>query len=301
MISRRQLLAMAGAPSICAQEPISPTIRVDVRLIRVFANVKNEAGGLIGGLEKADFEIRDNGVPQEIAIFERSTQQPLRVMVLLDISASVIREMKYQTEATMRFARALLGEGNEQDALGLVTFNHMVDLIAGFTRSQRRLERALKDLKPGSGTALYDAIYLASDELEGQEGRKVIIPVTDGGDTASFKKFPDALLAVQRAQASIFPILVTPVLNDPGRNVGGENALQLMAERSGGRVLLPGSFERLTESFTEILRDLRTQYLLGFYPRGVPTTKNKFHRLDVTVRRPNLRVQARTGYYEDTL
>jgi Ca-activated chloride channel homolog len=301
MISRRQLLAMAGAQFACAQEPASPTIRVDVRLIRVFANVKNELGGLIGGLEKADFEIRDNGVPQQIAIFERSTQQPLRVVVLLDISASVIREMKYQTEATMRFARALLGEGNEQDALGLVTFNHMVDLIAGFTRSQRRLERALKDLKPGSGTALYDAIYLASEELEGQEGRKVIIPVTDGGDTASYKKFPDALLSVQRAQASIFPILVTPVLNDPGRNVGGENALQLMAERSGGRVLLPGSFERLTESFTEILRDLRTQYLLGYYPRGVDGAKNKFHRLDVSVNRPRLRVQARTGYYEDTL
>ncbi len=300
MFSRRQILAMAGLPA-CAQDPPSPTIRVDVRLIRVFANVKNQDGGLIGGLDKSDFEIRDNGVPQEIAVFERSTQQPLRVAVLLDISASVIKEMKYEVEATMRFARALIGEGNEQDSMALITFNHAVDLIAGFTRSLRRIERALKDLKPNSGTSLYDAIYLASEELEGQDGRKVIILVTDGGDTASFKKFPDALLSVQRAQASIYPILVTPVLNDPGRNVGGENALQLMAERSGGRVLLPGAFERLTESFTEILRDLRTQYLLGFYPRGVEGSKEKFHRLQVSVRKPNLRVQARTGYYEDTL
>jgi Ca-activated chloride channel family protein len=300
MFSRRQVLALAGALPVRAQEPPSPTIRVDVRLIRVLANVKNEAGGLVGGLDKEDFFVKDNGVPQDISVFERSTQQPLRVAVLLDVSASVIKELKYETEATLKFARTLIGEGNEEDSIALITFNHAVDLVAGFTRRLKRLENALRDLRPGAGTSLYDAIYLASEELEGRDGRKVIILVTDGGDTASFKKFPEALLSAQRAQAAIYPILVTPVLNDPGRNVGGENALQLMAERTGGRVLLPGSFERLTESFTEILRDLRTQYLLGYYPRGVDGAKEKFHRLDVSVRRPSLRVYARTGYYEDT-
>ncbi len=300
MFTRRQALALTGSLAAArAQE--SPTIRVDVRLIRVLANVKNEFGALIGGLDKEDFHITDNAVPQQIAVFERSTQQPLRVSLLLDISASVIKELKYETDAAIRFARTLINEGNEDDSIALITFNHAVDLVASFTRRLPRLENALKNLQPGAGTSLYDAIYLAGEELEGRDGRKVIILVTDGGDTASYKKFPDALMAAQRAQAAIYPILVTPVLNDPGRNVGGENALQLMAERTGGRVLLPGGFERLTESFTEILRELRTQYLLGFYPRGVEGAKEKFHRLQVGVKRPGLRVQARTGYYEETL
>jgi Ca-activated chloride channel family protein len=136
--------------------------------------------------------------------------------------------------------------------------------------------------------------------MEGLEGRKVMIVVSDGGDTASVKKFPDAMLAAQRAQAALYPILITPVQADAGRNVGGENAMQLMAERTGGRVLNPGNVERLRGSFAEILRDLRTQYLLGYYPRGVEGAKERFHRLRVAVNRPGLRVQARSGYYEET-
>ncbi|WP_031499064.1 VWA domain-containing protein [Bryobacter aggregatus] len=296
-MTRRSLLAVPLA--LGAQD--SPTIRVEVQLIRVLANVKDQSNQLVGGLSKEDFEIFDNGVPQQISIFERSTNQPLNVAVLLDISASVAKDLRYETESSLGFARSLINEGNPDDIIALITFNHAVDLVAGFTRRIRRLENAMRDVRTGSGTALYDAVYLAGEELEGREGRKVMICVTDGGDTASRLKFNDAMLAAQRAQASLYAILVTPILNNAGRNQGGENALQLMAERTGGRVLQPTTYAKLGESFDAILRDLRTQYLLAYYPRNLSPTKDKFHRLEVRMRPPGLRVSARTGYYEETL
>lgn len=294
----RRLFLASSAAVLPAQDTV---IRVDVKLIRILASVRDQYGQLFGGLDKADFQIFDEGVPQTTAIFERSTTAPLSVVVMLDISASIAKDLKYETESTLRFARALFGEGNPDDQLALITFNHNVDLIAGFTRRIGRLENAIKGIRTGSGTSLYDALFLASEELEGREGRKVIICVSDGGDTASFQKFNSANIAVQRAQAAVYPILVTPITNDAGRNVGGENALQLIAERSGGRVLQPSSYERLSSSFEEILRDLRTQYLLGYYPKNLSGKRNRFHKLEVKVSRPGLRVSARSGYYEETL
>ncbi len=281
-----------------AQETV---IRVDVKLIRVLASVRDQFGQLQGGLSKEDFQIFDEGIEQEIAIFERYTSQPLSVVALLDVSASVAKDLKYEVEASLRFARSLFAEGNPADQLALISFNHNVDLIAGFTRRVERLEKAVKNLKTGSGTAIYDAVILAGEELEGREGRKVIVVVSDGGDTASISKFNAANIAAQRAQAAVYPILVTPITNDPGRNVGGENAMQLLAERSGGRVLQPASYEKLSLAFDEILRDLRTQYLLAYYPKNLTGKRNRFHKLEVKVGRPGLRVAARTGYYEDTL
>lgn len=295
-MNRRSLLAAPLA--VWGQEPV---IRVDVQLIRVLANVKDESNQLVGGLGKEDFSLTDNGVAQEIAIFERSTTQALNVAVLLDISASVAKDLHYETGASLRFARSLIREGNPNDSIALITFNYAVDLVAGFTRRIARLENAVKDIRTGAGTALYDAVYLAGEELEGRDGRKVIICVTDGGDTVSRLKFAGAMMAAQRAQAAVYAILVTPILSGSGRNQGGENALQLMAERTGGRVLQPTSYDKLGQSFDEILRDLRTQYLLAYYPKNVPPTKNKFHKLEVRPRRPGLRVSARTGYYEETL
>jgi Ca-activated chloride channel family protein len=294
---RRSFLASSAAV-LSAQDTV---IRVEVKLVRILASVRDQSGQLFGGLEKADFQIFDEGIPQTTAIFERSTTAPLSVVVMLDISASIAKDLKYETEATLRFARALFGEGNPDDQLALITFNHNVDLIAGFTRRMKRLENAIKGIRTGSGTALYDALYLASEELEGREGRKVIICVSDGGDTASYQNFNSANIAIQRAQAAVYPILVTPITNDAGRNVGGENALQLIAERSGGRVLQPSSYERLSASFEEILRDLRTQYLLGYYPQNLTGKGSRFHKLEVKVSRPGLRVSARSGYYEETL
>jgi Ca-activated chloride channel family protein len=144
---------------------------------------------------------------------------------------------------------------------------------------------------------MYDAIYYAARDLEPREGRKVIVVVTDGGDTVSKHDLQAALQEVQLADAVIYAIVVVPITNEAGRNIGGEHALQFMAEGTGGRTFLPSVGAALDRAFTDILTDLRTQYFLGFYPHDVPPTKNPFHKLDVHVNNPDLRVSARNGYY----
>jgi Ca-activated chloride channel homolog len=279
---------------LLAQETV---IRVDVQLVRILATVKTAAGELVGGLTKDDFQIFDNGVPQEIAVFERQTEQPLSVALLVDTSGSTAKELQNELLSVNRFLQALLREGNPKDAVALYSFNYAVTRHNHFTRNFRALERSLKTLKGEAGTSLYDAIYLASQDLEQREGRSILVIVTDGGDTVSGKDFHGALEAAQLADAVIFPIVVMPVTSDAGRNIGGENALTTMAERTGGRVFLPSLGSQLDAAFAEILANLRTQYLLGFYPRNVPPTKNRFHALKVETLRPGLRVGARSGYY----
>lgn len=290
-------LAMAAF----AQPPEeTPFFKVDVQLVRVLATVKDSTGQSVGSLRKEDFQVLDNGVPQELAVFDRYTEHPLSVSLLVDTSASTAKELRYELDSALRFVKSLFSGGNPEDALSLYSFNYAVTLQSSFTRRHARIEQELRSLRPTGGTSLYDAVYWASQYLEDRPGRHAIVVVTDGGDTTSAKSFHQALEAAQLADAVIYSILVMPITNDAGRNIGGENALATMAARTGGRVFAPTVGPDLDRAFSEILLDLRTQYLLGFYPKNLPPTKERFHRLEVRVRRPGLQVQARNGYYGDS-
>ena len=182
-------------------------------------------------------------------------------------------------------------------AVALYSFNYEVTVQHYFTHNYKSLEARLKTLHGDAGTALYDAIYLSARDLEARQGRKVMVIITDGGDTASSKDVHAALEAAQLADAVIYPVVVMPITNDAGRNIGGEHALQFMAEGTGGRPFLPSVGAQLDKAFADIITELRTQYLLAFYPHDVPLTKEPFHKLEVRVNRPELRVSARNGYY----
>jgi Ca-activated chloride channel family protein len=168
-----------------------------------------------------------------------------------------------------------------------------------FTRREQRLIDSLKELKGKAGTSFYDAVHLASRDLAGRDGRHVIVAVTDGGDTTSVKKYADAFESAQNADVIIYPILVIPITNDAGRNLGGERALDTLASGTGGRVFQPMGAAALDEAFTQILRDLRTQYLVAYYPRNVPADAPRFHLVRVELSRNDLRATTRTGYYGD--
>ncbi len=286
-------LAAAGG----AQQ--QPTFRTNVSLVRIVATVKTQAGELVGALRKEDFAVADNGVAQEVAVFERQTDQPLSVALMVDTSGSTAKDLKFETDSAARFLRALLGEGNPQDSVALYTFNWQVRLENSFTHSLTSLTNSFKLLHGEAGTSLYDAIFLAARDLEDREGRKVMVIVTDGGDTTSSKDVHQALRAAQFADAVIYPVVVIPITNDAGRNIGGENALKFMADGTGGRTFLPSLGAELDRAFSDIIDELRTQYMLGFYPRNVPLTKDRFHKLQVSVQRTELRVSARNGYYGD--
>jgi Ca-activated chloride channel family protein len=293
------LLAVLLA-AVPAQPQPDTVIRVNVRLVRMLVTVKDANGQLIGSLNKNDFTIFDNGVKQEIAVFERQTEQPLSVAVLVDTSASTGIELRYELDSVSKFLRALLGEGNPNDTVALYSFNWQVNLLSSYTRRFARVDQQLKQLKSEGGTSLYDAIYLASRELELRDGRHVMVIVTDGGDTTSVKDFHQALEAAQLADTLLYPVLVVPITNDAGRNVGGENALTTLAAGTGGHVFLPSLGAELDRAFSDILRELRTQYMIGFYPKDVPPTKDRFHTLKVSVQGPNLRVITRNGYYGES-
>jgi Ca-activated chloride channel family protein len=282
--------------ALAAQES---TFKVDVKLVRLLATVKNDAGVPVSGLNKEHFQIFDNGVKQEISLFERHTSQPLSVGILLDISASTAKDMKYQTDSVQRFITALFGEGNPEDRAALYTFNWQVNRAVDYTRNASGFGRAMRGLRGEAGTSLYDAIYLAAQDIADRDGRHVLIVVTDGGDTVSAKDFHAAMQAAHAADAVLYPIVTIPIRNDAGRNTGGENALTTMSRTTGGRLFAPG-IEGLDLVFSEILRELRTQYLIGYYPKNVPPTKERFHRIDVKMTQPGLRVVSRTGYYGDS-
>ena len=295
------LMLGAGLIAALAARAQQADIRVDVNLVRVVTTVKNPAGELVGSLSKEDFSVLDNNVPQQISVFERRTEQPLSVELLIDTSGSTAKDLKYEVDSLGRFLHALFAEGNPGDTVALFSFNYQVVKHNHFTRNAGSIERSLRTLHGEAGTSLYDAIYLASREMEYRDGRRIMVIVTDGGDTTSTMDFHAALQAAQLADTVIYPILVVPIPNDAGRNVGGENALTTLAQGTGGRVFAPTLGAELDKAFTDLIQDLRTQYLLAFYPRGIPLTKNRFHRLDVKVRNPQLRVLARNGYYGEAI
>ncbi len=276
----------------------TPTFSVKVNLVRLLVSVRDNAGAIVTNLNKADFTVSQDGVAQDVTLFERNTSLPLSVAILIDTSGSTQIDLHYETQSVQRFITSLVKAGNPEDVFELISFNWRTNLEADFSRNPGRAEHALHGLHGEGGTSLYDAIFLASDTLSAREGRHVMVVVTDGGDTTSYKKYADAVGAAQRADAVLYPIVVVPIANDAGRNLGGEHALATLAQSTGGRIFNPAGFTQLDAAFTDILRELRTQYLIGYYPRDVPMQPRLFHNVKVGTQDPALRISVRSGYYE---
>jgi Ca-activated chloride channel family protein len=287
--------AIAAAVAIRGQEP--PVFKVDVRLVRMLATVKDPMGKLVGGLERTDFRVTDNGVEQQIAVFERNTEQPLSIALLVDTSRSTEREKRYEISSINTFVTRLTGEGNPGDTLALFSFNTEVTALTPFTRGRGVIRSGLGKLKSEGGTALFDAIYLASGELRRREGRHVVLVVSDGGDTVSRTSFQKALESLHAADAVLYAIVTVPVKGEAGRNLRGENALITLSTWTGGQFFMPTPGADLDEAFANVIRDLRTQYLISYYPSNVPPSKDRFHRVKLEVNRPGHTVSTRNGYY----
>ena len=291
----RFLLALLPLAALHAQKPPNFTTRVD--LVRLLVNVKNASGELVGSLERDQFSVYDCNVAQKIEVFERYTTKPLSVAVLVDTSGSTAKDWQVEVRSLGKFLKALFGEGNERDTAAVYTFNY--DVMQGsFGRNARRMEDSLRSIKPEGGTSLYDAIHFAGQDLQHRDGRHVIVLVSDGGNTTSSRSYKDALEAAQRADAVMYPVVVVPVENDAGRNTGGEHALQTLARSTGGR-WLPATLAELDRAFSEILRDLRAQYMIAYYPRSLPADAPAFHPVRIELQRKDLQAQTRAGYYSD--
>lgn len=290
------LLLLATATAFAQDDAV---FRSEVRLVRVLATVQDaNTGAPVAGLDVEDFRIVDGEEDQRITVFERRTDRPLSVILLVDASLSTAIELKFERNSAKRFAANLLGEGaHPDDRLAVMKFSEGVELLADFSNRLRGLERGIDRLKAESGTSLYDGVLLASEELESREGRRVIVVISDGGDTTSFTSFRAAMEQAHAADTVIYGLTVQPIKSDAGRNVGGENALRMFADQTGGKSFVEYGEDALNRAFDEILENLRTQYLLGYYPPEHTDPKTRYRRIEVTVDRPGSQVLARQGYY----
>ncbi len=276
-----------------AQE--GPTFRIDTKLVNLWVNVTDKTGAIVGGLKKDDFKVAEDGHPQDIAIFERQSEQPLSIILAIDTSESTFKDRALEQDAGKRFVHAIL---RSQDQMSLIEFATNVHMLVDFTNKPNQLDHGLSSLKAGEATALYEAIYLASDELAKKQGRKVLVLVSDGGDTVKSTTYDEALEQALRGEVMIYSIIDVPIESSAGRDLGGEHALITLSEQTGGKHFYASS-GGLDKAFAQVSDDLRTQYLIGYYPRHQVPGLN-FHRVSVTIPRAasdafNLRYRA--GYF----
>ena len=292
------LLLLSAATQ--AQDAGPVVFTADVRLVTMPATVKDANGAPIGDLRRKDFVILEEGEPRELAVFERRTNRPLSVVLMVDASLSTAIEHRYQKESASRFFAGLLGKDSQPgDQAAVYSFSSEVEVFQTFTRKRDALDRALGRVRPRTGTSVYDAVLLASEQLERRAGRRVIVIITDGGDTTSSVRFADALRAAHDAEVGIYPLIVLPIRADAGRNRGGEHALITLAKNTGGESFVQYGTENLDEAFGGILRSLRTQYMLGFYPGGGSTDgREQFREVEVKVNREGAEVLVRSGYFK---
>ena len=290
------------APAGLGEEQ-TPTIRVETRLVNVAVNVVDAKGAPVAGLNRDDFEIVEDSKPQKIAVFERESTTPLSIVLAIDTSGTVLSNERLEKDAAKHFVRALL---RDQDELDLMDFSDTVREIVSFTNQKKRIEAGLGQLQRGDETALYDAIYLASERLSQTRTdagrRRVMVLITDGGDTKRGSRYTQAVEEAQRAAAMIYPIIIVPIAADAGRNTGGEHALIQMSDDTGGKFYYVEDPKDLEPAFAHLSDDLRTQYVMGYYApqRGADVS---FRKIVVRLRDPELaakyRLRYRNGYYPD--
>jgi Ca-activated chloride channel family protein len=288
------LLALAP-PCLPAQEL---TMRMDVRLVNVFVNVIDQNGAIVSGLTREDFALAEDGRPQRIAVFERLSELPLNLTLAIDTSGSVHKDMAEEADAAKRFAHALL---RPQDQMSLMQFATEVRELTPFTNKASQIDHGLGQLRGDWATSLYDAICQASERLGGKDGRRVLVLISDGDDTASNATYGKAVEQALRNEVMIYSIIDVPIEASAGRDLGGEHAMISLAEQTGGKsfYIRDGGLDK---AFARVSDDLRSQYLLGYYPKNQEPGR-PFHRLQVTIPRAAagaFNIRHRTGYYSDS-
>jgi len=269
-------------------------IRVEVNLVNVVASVLDRNNRPAADLTLDQFEIDEEGKPQKIDVFEPETQQPIDLALMIDTSLSAIADLSFESEAAAHFLGQVVRPG---DRAAVYEFSDQVTQMAGFSDDLPRLQSAVKHVVPGDGTAIYDAVYLGSEALaKGAAGRRrVIVMITDAGETTSRADFETARRAAVRAEALLYTIVIREVKSEGGRNTAGEHALETIADSTGGAIFYPDALSQLAVMFDQIDRELRTQYRLGFYPDPRPP-KGVYREIEVHVK-GDYKVLSRKSYY----
>ncbi len=308
-------LALTGfsISPIWAQE--EATIRVDVQVVNLLATVRDKKGVLRNDLTKQDFELFEDGQPQEIRYFSRQTDLPLTIGLLVDTSVSQQRVVEIERSAGYRFFEKILRK--EKDLAFLMSFDIDVELLQDLTASESLLQDGLEKLQvqgasggitPGpvptqgrvTGTALYDSIYLAAREmLKPQVGRKAIVLISDGNDYGSKVEIDEAIEAAQRSDVIIFGVRYFDrqfYFRTGAMGGGGMGTLKKLARETGGDVFEVDRKHSLDDILDEINEVVRNQYAIGYSPARDLSALG-FRKIELKGKDKGLQVQTREGYY----
>lgn len=302
-----------GGGQATDQQGQLPTFRKNVNLVNVYFTVKDNHGALVPNLSKDEFEVLENGKPQAIKYFSAETNLPLTLGLLIDSSGSMQRMLPEEKVVAGNFLRQVI---TEKDLAFVISFDISVDLLQDLTSDVRLLRSGLDKARinvgggtggiPGlgqgpvpisrpAGTLLYDAVYLASDEILGKQvGRKAMILLTDGNDEGSRLKLKDAVEAAQKADVICYVLL----LHDPQFGPPGSGEMRQIAEQTGGRVIDVNNPKKIGDAFNQISNELRSQYSLGYTPDDA-RRDGTFRKIELKAKN-GYKVQARKGYYAPT-
>jgi VWFA-related protein len=296
------------------EEDVGEPIKVNVELVNLFCSVRNKQNGLIANLTKDDFDLAEDSKPQTIKYFTRETDLPLTIGLLVDVSNSQQNLIETERRAASAFFSSVV---KKKDVAFLISFGADSELLQDTTASPRLLREGLDRLRlngggfsgvnPGPvptmskprGTVLYDAVYLASNDMLSKEaGRKAIVLITDGEDQGSKLSKDAAIEAAQKADAIIYGILYVDraFYGGFGMGYGGEGVLKKMSEETGGRLFRVDRKNSLEQIFDQIQEEMRTQYAIGYTPTN-DKKDGTFRKIDLHTKERDLKVQVRKGYY----
>ncbi len=345
-LSSHALLAIPARSRNQNQSQQKPDITVESKLVNVLATVRDKHGALVRTLTKDDFILEEDGHPQAIQYFSQDSNLPLTLGLLVDTSMSQRSVLSDERSASYTFLDHVLHE--DKDKAFLIHFDREVELLQDLTSSRQKLQSSMQLIEPtrddnssggygggpqsrgggrgrmGAGTLLYDAIYLASNEVtKKQQGRKAIIILSDGIDHGSKESLADAIESAQRADTLVYSILFTGDEGNRGGGFGGprmggpmgggggrgghrypqesrpdgKKVLEQISKETGGRLFEVSKKQTIDQIYAQIEEELRNQYSLGYIPAA--GTALGYHKIELTAKPKDLMVRARDGYYVD--
>jgi Ca-activated chloride channel family protein len=289
----------AQKPAEIVDDP-STRIILDVTRVNMLFTVTDKKGLFVTDLGKDDFQVFENKTPQSIAEFTAETDLPLRLGILIDTSNSIRERFKFEQEAANSFINSVVRQG--RDKAMVVSFDTSAELVADLIDDTEKLQNAVRSLRPGGGTALFDAIYFACrDKLAKDQPRhkfrRAIVIVSDGDDNQSQVTRDQALEMAQKADVVIYAISTNVIRGE----TDGDKILKYLTSETGGQTFFPFKVEDLEQSFENIANELRHQYNVFYRPEPLKAD-GLYHTVDLKVKgRKDLVVRCRKGYYAPKL
>ena len=297
---KHAIAVFALALTLAAQQSDQTRISVDVTRVNMLFTVSDKKGRFVNDLSKNDFEIVEAKKPQEIVQFTAESNLPLRLAILIDTSNSIRERFKFQQEAATDFINTVIRP--RQDKATVVSFDMSAELVADMTDDTDKLANAIRGLRPGGGTAMYDAIFFAcrdklTKDQPPEKFRRAMVILSDGEDNQSRWTREQALEMAHKSDVVIYAIST----NRSGIDTDGDKILKYFAQETGGLAFFPFKAQDMAQDFENIANELRHQYSVLFKPEPFKAD-GLYHAVKVNVKnRKDLVVRARHGYYAPTV